>query len=335
MFNKIYEKIKDFIVNNYKFLITLIAIVLLFTIELPYVVYIPGGIVELGERVEVSDAYESDGSLNMSYVTLLKGKIPLLAMSFIMKDWDIKKSDEITRDDQSVNELLELEKLYMESSIDNATIVAYKAANKEINIKSNINNVVYITKEADTNLEVYDKVLSIEGIEIDNVSELKNIVNSKKEGDKVSIVVERNGKEVVTTSTIYNTSDGLKVGVVFLTTYEYDTNPSVEVKMKSKESGSSGGLMLSLEIYNDLTEEDITHGKKIVGTGTIEVDGTVGAIDGVKYKLLGAVKNKADIFICPEKNYEEAKKVKDEKDLDIEVISVKTFAEAIKYLETI
>ena len=124
-----------------------------------------------------------------------------------------------------------------------------------------------------------------------------------------------------------------KVGIAFLTTYEYDTDPSISVKTKSSESGSSGGLMLSLAIYNAITKEDITKGKTIVGTGTIDILGNVGKIDGVKYKILGAVKNKADLFICPKENYEEAMKVKKEHNLDINIVSVETFDEAINYLK--
>ena len=91
--------------------------------------------------------------------------------------------------------------------------------------------------------------------------------------------------------------------------------------------------MLSLAIYNAITEEDITKGKTIVGTGTIDILGNVGKIDGVKYKILGAVKNKADLFICPKDNYDEAMKVKKEHNLNINIISVETFDEAINYLE--
>jgi len=57
MFNKVYEKIKEYIVNNYKFLISLIVIFCLFTVELPYVIYVPGGIVELNDRIEIEDEY--------------------------------------------------------------------------------------------------------------------------------------------------------------------------------------------------------------------------------------------------------------------------------------
>ena len=38
--------------------------------------------------------------------------------------------------------------------------------------------------------------------------------------------------------------------------YDYDTNPKIELKFKQSESGPSGGLMLTLAIYNNLTKKD-------------------------------------------------------------------------------
>ena len=63
--------------------------------------------------------------------------------------------------------------------------------------------------------------------------------------------------------------------------------------------------------------------------------GNVGDIGGVKFKLMGAVNNKADIFLVPEENYEEAIKVKKEKGYNIEIVSVKTLKDAIDYLEAL
>ena len=72
---------------------------------------------------------------------------------------------------------------------------------------------------------------------------------------------------------------------------------NIKVKTKSSESGASGGFMTALAIYNALTSDDITKGKIIAGTGTIDSEGNVGVIGGVKYKLSGAVKNHADIML--------------------------------------
>ena len=332
MFNKLYVGIKKFIVDNYKFLIVWAIIIFLFFYELPFAIYTPGGIVNLEDRIEVDGEQVTEGSLNMSYVSLVKGTLPMIILSYVIPNWDLVSRNEITRDDESVTEMLELEKLYMQSSIDNATILAYQKADKEIDVTREVNNIIYIAPEAKTDLKVYDELLMIDGIDVENIIELKEIVNSKKEGDIVNITVNRDGKKKECQAEIYATSDGLKVGISFLTTYEYVVDPSITVETKSSESGSSGGLMLSLAIYNAITDEDITHGKTIVGTGTITVDGIVGPIDGVKYKILGAVKSDADMFLCPEENYEEALEVKEKFDLDILIHSVKTFDEALVYL---
>lgn len=333
MFNKLYSNVKNFIVENYKFLIIWGIIIFLFFYEFPFVIYTPGGIVNLEDRIEVENSRDTEGSLNMSYVSLVKGTLPMILLSYCLPNWDLVKSSEITAPDESVDELLELEKLYMQSSIDNATILAYEKAGKELNITREVNNIVYISDDADTDLEIYDELLTADGVEVNDVAELREIVNSKNEGDSITFLVNRNGKEKECSAKIYNTEDGLKVGVSFLTTYEYETNPEISVATKASESGSSGGLMLTLAIYNAITDEDITKGRTIVGTGTISLDGTVGAIDGVKYKILGAVKSDAEIFLCPMENYEEALSVKEEFDLDIEIHGVATFDEALEYLE--
>ena len=333
MFNKIYEKVKQFIKENYKFLLVFISLVILFTLELPYVVYTPGGIVPLEKRIEVTNKYDSKGSLNMSYVNFRKGTIPVIALSFIIPDWDLEKSSEVTGTNQSVDDLLEMEKLYMTSSIDNATIVAYQNAKKDIQITNEIHNIIYIDDNAKTDIKLYDQLISVNDKKINNIDELKEYINTLNEGNKVNVLVKRGKKEVNCYAYVYKIEDTLKIGVAFLNTYEYTTDPKISVKTKSSESGSSGGLMLSLAIYNSITKEDITHGLKIVGTGTIDVDGNVGAIDGVKYKMLGAKKNKADIFLCPKENYDEAIKVKKKYNLKMDVVSIDTFTDALNCLQ--
>ena len=92
--------------------------------------------------------------------------------------------------------------------------------------------------------------------------------------------------------------------------------------------------MEALDIYNKITKKDLTKGFKIAGTGEIDKDGNIGTIGGVKYKLLGAEKSNADIFLVPKgENYKTCLKVKKEKNLKIKVVSVSTLKEAISVLE--
>lgn len=334
MFSKLYEKIKIFILENIKFLISLIVLIFVFTYEFPYVVYTPGGLVPLESRISIEGEYDSVGSLNMSYVSMRKGNLPTIIFSFLIPNWDLVKSSEVTYNDESLDELMKLEKLYMTSSVNNATIIAYEKADKELRITKKINNVSYIADFANTDVLLYDIVLKADGIEISDINEMKTVVNTHEVGDIIKITVLRNGKEKECFAYVTEQNGEKKIGIAFLTTCEYETDPEIEVKTKSSESGSSGGLMLSLAIYNKLVEYDITHGLTIVGTGTIDAMGNVGKIDGIKYKLLGASK-KTDIFLCPEENYEEAIKVKNEYNLEMEIKMVKTFDEAVEYLSNL
>lgn len=330
MFNKSYEKFQNFMKENWKFLVSLLVIVFFFTFELPYVVYTPGGAIDLDKRIEVDGGYSQEGSFSMAYVSMIKGNIPFLLLSYLIPNWDIVATNQIKPDNESLDDMIKADQISLVQAQNNALYAAFSLAGKEVKVISQTNHLVYLSEQADTDLKLFDEVLTMNGTEIKDLTTVREIVKSFHVGDKVMFEVLRNDKKMTKYATVYETEDGPKVGISLSTTYEYETNPNVSFVSKSSESGPSGGLMNALAIYNALVEEDITKGKKIIGTGTIEQDGTVGDIGGVKYKLLGASKKKADIFLVPEKNYEEAIQVKNENQLDIRVISVRTLQEAIE-----
>lgn len=335
MLKKAKNYLLGFLKENYKFLIVLIAILLLFKIELPYKIYTPGGMVDLSNRVTVEGGYSSEGELGMAYVSMVRGNIPFLLLSYIIPDWDIVSNSEITYDNQTFEEKLKADQIATEQSVDSAIISAYKLANKPVEIKSENVNITYIDDLANTDLQLFDKIISVDGQKISNTKELKKIINEHQENEEIALKVIRDGKEIDCSAKIYRVSDELKIGVAITVTYNYDENPKAEIKMKQSESGPSGGLMMSLAIYNALTEEDITKGKKIIGTGTIDVDGNVGEISGIKYKLIGAVKNNAEVFLVPVGNYDEALEVKNAKNYDITLIKVSTLEEAVTALQNL
>lgn len=333
MFSKVYEKMKQTIKENYKFLLTIVLLIVFFFYELPFVVYRPGGTIDLSERITVEEGYPTNGSLSMAYVSMMKGNIPFVLLSFVLPNWDLVKSESITYENESVDESIKRDHLLLEEGLDNATISAYKLAGAEIKIKNIHHMVTYITKDAQTDLEVGDIILNVNKKEFSELKELQTYINSLKKDEKVTFQVLRQEKEKTCHARIYEIENVLKVGISIVNKYEYETNPKVSIESKASESGSSGGLMTALSIYNALTKEDITKNRNIVGTGTIDIEGNVGEIGGVKYKLLGAEKMHASIFLCPLENYEEAKKVKEKMHLKLEVIPVKTLEEAVNALQ--
>lgn len=333
MFTKIYEKVKSFILNNWGFLLAIVILNLLFWIELPYVIYAPGGAINLASRIDTSPNYKAEGKLQMAYVSMVRGSIPFLLASYVIPNWDIEAKDDLTLDNETMRDMIKKDKLYLQESINNATISALDLLEKDYKIEKVHNTIVYVAPEASSSLKLYDEIISVDGQEISSLDEIKKIVGSHQEGDMLDLKVRHNNKEKAIKTKIYNTEDGLKAGISIVTTYDLETANDINIASRSSESGPSGGLMMALGIYNSLTKDDLTHGKNIVGTGTIDVNGNIGEIGGVKYKLIGAVRKKADIFICPQENYQEAKKVAKKNNYDIIIITDENLKGIVKQLQ--
>jgi PDZ domain-containing protein len=93
--------------------------------------------------------------------------------------------------------------------------------------------------------------------------------------------------------------------------------------------GPSAGMMFTLEIINQMTEEDITDGLRIAGTGTIRRDGTVGPIGGVKQKVFAAIDAGATVVFIPANNYDDALLAAGD---DIKVVRIETIDDPLEFL---
>lgn len=334
MFNNIYVGLKKFIKENFGVLIVIAIFLVVWKVKIPYQVEMPGGTIDLANRVVVNgEEPVIKGSFNMAYVSVAQGSIMHTLVALVLPDWEIVKQSDVMYENETVEEANERERLYLKQSINYATVTAMDAAGIDYDISNKINYVVYVSEKANTTLKVGDNIIACEGENINEIERVSKIINTKSKGDTVTFKVLRNGKEATETAIVYEEEGKMYAGFSALTLFDIASDTDVRIDSKATESGPSGGMMMALMTYNALTNQDLTHGKKIVGTGTIELDGTVGEIGGVKFKLMGAVKNDADIFLVPKDNYEEAMKVKEDKNYDIEIVSIEKLEDAINYLE--
>lgn len=333
MINKVYDKIKQILKENFKVFLSMLVVFLLCTVSFPYYINAPGGLINVDDRIEIDDTNLSSGSLNMAYVSEIKATIPTLLYSLFNKSWDVIKEEDITYENETIEETYLRDHLLLEEAVNNAIIVGFTKAQKEVEVVSLKLIVTYVDANAKTDLEIGDEIISIDGEKVKSTNDIHKLLNQKSINSQVNLKVISDNKELTRKAHLYEENDKNIIGIMINEQKEVKTNPKVKLNFKKSESGPSGGLMTALAIYNSLIEEDITHGKKIVGTGTIDEFGNVGSIGGVKYKLEGAVNKKAEIFLVPTgKNYEEAIKLKKDNNYKIEIVGVSNIDDAINYL---
>ena len=169
-------KIKNFIKENYKFIIVLILIVLFCTIKLPYYIMTTGGTINITDRVEM-DGYQKEdkGSINMLYVSEYDAT-PFSYLLAKLRGEEINSNKERQISNESVEEINERNKIMRDNSLDIAVLVAYQEAGKNINIKSKKN--IVMAKTTDNNFEVGDIILTVNDKVCDEVKDIKEIINN-------------------------------------------------------------------------------------------------------------------------------------------------------------
>lgn len=311
-----------------------ILIALILIIPTNYTVTVGGGIINMDKKIEVFGETKKEGSFNSCYVRELNGTILSYILAKVVPNFELNKIEDITLENEEKTEYEFREKMYFNTSSTSAMKVAFTKLGKKIEIKKEDIYVIYVDKIAKTDIEVGDKIIKVNGESINTTDELNELVG-KTNSDIINLTVIRNGKEKDVSGTLVEIDGSKKIGIYLASKITYKTDPEVTFNFSDKEVGPSGGLIMTLSIYNKLVDYDITKGYKISGTGTIDDYGNVGEIGGVKEKLSGAVRKNSNVFICPKENYDEAIKLKNENNYDIKIFGVSTFDEALEVLNNL
>lgn len=311
--------------------------------KLPYYIQRPGGADALNPIVKVEDGYESEGDMHLVTVSGLQATPIQYVLAKIMPNTEILPLDQVFPEGISQKEYMEAQLQVMESSQEAATVVAYTASGSDITIEYNGVYVVSVVEgmPADGVLQMGDRIIGIDNKPIKEANDLIHYVEQKKENDVVSIKFVRDDKTLTKDITLKNfdqLDDKVGVGISLVTDRNVTVDPDVHFA-SGNIGGPSAGLMFSLEIYDQLTEKDLTKGYQIAGTGEIDYDGNVHRIGGIDKKIVAADREGIDIFFAPnehgakDSNYEIAKKKAEEIGTDMKIIPVDTFDDALSYLE--
>ena len=145
-----------------------------------------------------------------------------------------------------------------------------------------------------------DVLTSVNGVAVTGAGKLTELIRARKAGTTVTIGYTRDGKPGTVQIT---TNKEKRIGVEIDQQQPHPFTLGIDL---DEIGGPSAGLMFTLGIIDKLRTADLTGGKIIAGTGTIDDDGDVGPIGGIPQKLVGASRAGAQLFLVPAGNCAEA-----------------------------
>lgn len=190
---------------------------------------------------------------------------------------------------------------------------------------------------SDEVLDPGDKILSVDGVAVAGVEDLGRELDGRQPGDVVPMTIERPGTGELTVDVELTASpdDPERTIVGF---YPYDTRQvdlpfDLDINTGSI-GGPSAGLAFTLTLIDELTPGELTGGGSIAVTGTIDLDGGVGAIGGLPQKAAAVAQQGVDVFIVPTaQGDDDIEAARAAAGRDLEIIPVATLDEALAALE--
>jgi len=184
-------------------------------------------------------------------------------------------------------------------------------------------------------LEAGDIIESVNGKVIGSIGQLRAVLAENGTSTPAKFVYLRDKVRFATEITPVLSepdSDGKQVPVIkVLGSAVYSFPFKVAIQLNDV-GGPSAGLMFSLGVYDKLTPGNLTGGRKIAGTGTIDATGNVGPIGGIKEKMYGARNAGVQYMFVPAENCGEAY---GNVPAGIRIFRVSTMTEALVGLEVI
>ena len=323
-----------------------IGIAIAWPITLPYYALSPGPVYDTADFVTVEGGEpSSEGELFFLTVSLKEANVFEWAAGQIDKAVDISPRENIRPVGVSPEQLRRESLAAMEESKNDATFVALTQLGYEVTFLGTGALVIETVPDsaADGELFAGDIIVEMDGQTVAFRSDIISQLSDAEIGQLVEMLVQRPVVEGAT-----DNYEETRVELVLGPHVDDPTRPMIGVLLDNNEpiiefpvtvvidsqniGGPSAGMMFTLQIMDQLTEEEITKGYRIAGTGTIAKDGSVGAIGGVKQKVYGAIDAGARAVLVPAGNYDAALEAAGD---DIEVVRVETIEDALAFLESL
>lgn len=276
-----------------------------------YIALKPGPVEDASSLVEISDAasFASAGQLLLTTVAVEEelgfGDWARAALSASV---DTVPRTLLFPPDADREEISRQNAVMMVDSQLSATVAALEQAGYDVPEQFDGARVLdLLTETAGRSLQVDDVIVAVDGEPVTDSREVADAVGDRAPGSPVVLDVRRDGgvRELeVELGAAPDEPARAFLGVLLTSHLDLPVDVDIDAGIIG---GPSAGLIFALSILDLLDPEDLTGGAAIAGTGTLDADGTVGAVGGVRQKVVAASRaaegrRAASVFLVPRDN---------------------------------
>ena len=307
--------------------VTFALIVVALVLPVPYVRLSPGPTFNvIGDHdgapvitINGATTYPTSGELDMTTVYERGG--PRTGLTFLeaIAAW-VNPTDAVVPrellypDDVTGEEVKQRQAMLFNTSESNAIAAAMSYLDLPVS-EHIVVSVVYGDSPADGKLEAGDRIVSVNGTAMDSPAQVAEAIRSKPAGSSFDVVVERSAsgdgdaptteQVAITLTSAKNPEDETKPYIGIGVGTQYDSGFDITFSLEDI-GGPSAGLVFATALVDKLTPDGLVGDRHVAATGTIEPDGTVGRIGGIRQKLAGAAEAGATYFLMPRDHCSEA-----------------------------
>jgi Lon-like protease len=289
----------------------LIAIIVAVIAPVPYVALTPGptlntlGTLSGKPLIEIRghQTYPTKGNLNMVTVSFLGGPGTDFNIFAALQAWlsphdAVVPESEIFTPGQSSQQVAKEDTEEMANSQQTATAAALCQLNIPFRTVDTIQATV-AGMPASGVLHPGDVIAAVDGTPVTCRADAGTLIRARKPGAPVELTILRHGATEHVRLVTANAQGVPEIGVEIVESFAFPFNVTISV---GDIGGPSAGMMFALGIIDKITQDNLTGGRFIAGTGEIEADGTVDPIGGIQQKMAGARAAGATVFLTPAAN---------------------------------
>lgn len=313
------------------------------TVQVPFVALGPGptvntlGTIQLDKRevpvVEISGAplKQTDGHLNLTTVSVTDGLSLFQSIGmWLSGTYSVQPRETVFPPTQSTEETQQQNQQDMTNSESSAAAAALRYLNRPTEL---VAALVAKDGPAASVLKPGDAIVRVGATAVSTTEDLQKAVRARKPGENIPFEIRRDGATQTVNVTAAARPGERDVAYIGVTPEVRSADPNLRITFNVGDiGGPSAGLMLTLAVIDRLGTGQLTRGKFIAGTGTIDDQGDVGPIGGITHKTRAARDAGATVFLVPDQNCSEA--ASDAPD-GLQLVKVESLTSAIDALDAI